>query len=340
MSLKTIAAFVILAFGAPALAADRVELELVTEKGFSITGAQDWLRALQDVGAQVRIRGEDGDVEPSIKTRGSGDSQTHIVVGILTSRDALILPGARFSIRDKQRIADWVAALKADGASGVTEERGAFGLTGEQLLSVHEQLARPVTAATKGVRVKKALNSIVSGLTLKVVVDPEAFRDVAPEEVVLDELEGVAAGTALAAALRPYALAFAPRKPPGGEIEIHVTHAGSLEEAWPVGWPVEKSLQTVAPNLFKHLKRVEIEDTPLSDALEVVASRIETPLLFDHNGMARERIDPAAVNVSVPPERTYYKRLIDRMLSQARLNAEVRVDEADRAFLWIAPNRR
>lgn len=319
-------------------AADRVELELATEKGFPIEGAHEWMRALRDVGATVRIRGENPGDEPTIRTRGAGESQTHVVVGILTSREVLLLPGGRFTIRDVERIRQWVASLKDEGVEGVTAARGAFGLTTDQLLEVHKELSSPVGVSTQGVAVRKSLSAITSGLGVKVVVAPGALDGVPQEETTRDELKDLTAGTALAAALRPHALAFAPRRSAGGGLELYVARATALEEAWPVGWPAEKPLKDAAPNLFKFLK-VEIEDTLLSDALAAVGGRMETPLLYDYNGLARERIDPARIKVSLPAERTYYKKLIDRMLFQARLKSEVRLDEADRAFLWISTLR-
>jgi len=40
--------------------------------------------------------------------------------------------------------------------------------------------------------------------------------------------------------------------------------------------------------------------------------------------------------VKLARTKTSYKRVIDRILSQARLASEVRVDEAGVPFLWIS----
>jgi hypothetical protein len=39
--------------------------------------------------------------------------------------------------------------------------------------------------------------------------------------------------------------------------------------------------------------------------------------------------------VTLPRTKTYYKRVLDRVLAQARLGAQVRIDEAGTPFLWI-----
>ena len=87
--------------------------------------------------------------------------------------------------------------------------------------------------------------------------------------------------------------------------------------------------------LFKNLE-VEIEDVAFSKALTAIAPRIKAPFVFDYNAMARDRIDLDTVKVNVPAGRTYYKKILDRVLSQARLYCEVRVDEVNTPFLWIS----
>jgi hypothetical protein len=59
------------------------------------------------------------------------------------------------------------------------------------------------------------------------------------------------------------------------------------------------------------------------------------PFLYDHNALARDRIELAQVRGNVPAGRTYYKRIVDRLLFQAKLKTDVRVDEAGKPFLWI-----
>jgi hypothetical protein len=81
---------------------------------------------------------------------------------------------------------------------------------------------------------------------------------------------------------------------------------------------------------------VEIENTPLAGALDAIRTRLDLPLLFDHNSLVRHRIDPTEIHVSLPAGRTYYQGALDRLLNQAQLKSDLRVDEADRPFLWIS----
>ena len=49
------------------------------------------------------------------------------------------------------------------------------------------------------------------------------------------------------------------------------------------------------------------------------------------------------LRVRFPAKRTFYKRVLDQVLFQARLEAELRVDDANRPFIWVttigAPQR-
>jgi len=78
----------------------------------------------------------------------------------------------------------------------------------------------------------------------------------------------------------------------------------------------------------------------LADALEALKPRLELPLLMDHNSLIRFRIDPSKVQVAIPAGKTFYKKILDHLLSQAGMSAELRVDEADTPFLWITTAKK
>jgi hypothetical protein len=150
-------------------------------------------------------------------------------------------------------------------------------------------------------------------------------------------MQGMSQGTALAAMLRPLGLGFAPHREIGGKVSLKIGVQQDLRELWPVGWPVDKPGKT-APDLYRTLN-VEIANTSLAESLSAIQGRLSIPFLFDHNKMERERIDPAAVNASFPAKRTFYNKIINHLLFQAKLKSELRVDEADQPFLWITTVR-
>ncbi|MDP6447493.1 MAG: hypothetical protein QF805_27100, partial [Pirellulaceae bacterium] len=84
---------------------------------------------------------------------------------------------------------------------------------------------------------------------------------------------------------------------------------------------------------------VEITDVPLQKAIDAIQPRLKMPVLIDLNSAAALDIDPATFKVTVPPGRTYYKRILDKALFQAKMKVEIRMDEADRVFLWLTAIR-
>jgi hypothetical protein len=275
-----------------------------------------------------------------IQQRGSGDSVTYTVTGTLTARSTLRLPGAEFRLGDKAGISAWLAKLKEGGETRLSEQEVVFGMTPTQLVAVHDALKVPVNFATKGQRSFDVLKRISGTLRLSFLADADARQAMSGDDPVLDELQGLSAGTAIAAVLRPLGLVMVPQKQPSGEVRLWITDVRRAKESWPVGWPSESSPRETLPELFTFARNVAIQDTPLNVALEAIGQRVKAPILYDHNSLARQQIDPASIQVTLDDGRTYYQRIIGRLLNQAGLTMDLRVDDAGTAFLWISTLRR
>jgi hypothetical protein len=310
----------------------RVNLEIATTPDFPQTEIRKWSDLLGQLElGSVRIRGGKGDDAVEIKVLGKEDSPTYQVTGIL-SEDKLLLPKGRFTLSDRAKLEQWFAKLKEGGIEGVTVKPAAFGLLPTQLVTVHEALAVPVAFSTKDQSPRDVAKRIADGLSLKFITDTAGQRALAAEELMADELQGVSSGTALAAVFRPLGLVFLPEKS-GSEIRLRIADSRSAREHWPVGWPAKGNPQQTLPDLFKMLN-VEIAATPLNEALPAIQERLKAPVLFDHNSLARQEID-LATKVELPKTNTYYDRILDRLLAQAKLKYELRIDEADKPLLWI-----
>ena len=286
----------------------------------------------------VRIRGARPSDEESMKNRGTDAAPSYHVVGILTSRNQLILPGAVFKATDRGKLTTWIKRLREVGVDDFFAPRLAFGLTSKQLVSLHGRLEVPVEFETKDVRAGDVARRLIKHVGVPYEVTTAARAAFARDELVSDELRGISHGTALAAVLRPLGLVASPRKASGGKVEILITDVRDADEAWPIGWPIEDVPVNVAPKLFEYLN-VAIQDTPLSDALAAIQPRIELPLLFDYNAMARHRIALDKKQVNFPRKRTFYHKILANLLSQAGLKNELRMDEAGKPFLWISTVR-
>ncbi len=99
-----------------ASAAPRVEFELGTAQGFPATSTQRWYELLTELKVDdLRIRTGKAGEEPTIATSGSQANPTYRVTGILTSADELQLPGGKFGVRDRGRLAGWLEKLRNEG---------------------------------------------------------------------------------------------------------------------------------------------------------------------------------------------------------------------------------
>jgi hypothetical protein len=319
-------------------AAAPVHLEIAQEAAGAIDGPQRWLQSLKRLSlASIRVRSARVGERPAIQQRGSTDRPTFHVTAVLTARNELKVPDRIFRLEDMQSLSRWLDDLQSTPHRD--EARGAFGLAEQELVNLRKDLAATFPNSTVDRPTRGVLDELLLAVTLPIVIDPNARKLLSDAPVVQDEFQGLAQGSALAAALRPAGLAFVPRRNEQGAITLHIVAANSVDETWPIGWPSTQSDQEAVPKLFEFVP-VEIADVPLSQALNALKPRLGVPLLLDHNGLAARRIDPQSVKVRYPAGRTFYKKLIDRLLFQARLEMVVKVDEANRPILWIRPIQR
>lgn len=316
----------------------RVTLEIATEQGFSQEAIRDWLPLLEKCGfSSVRVRGGKGGDGASIQANGSGASASYTVTGVLTSDNRLRLPNGSFTLASSGSITKWLDKLKAGGEEGLNAKPGAFGLVPKELVAVHEGLAVKVNFATAGKTTKEVVQGIAALVPIKVKVDA-AVRGSFGDEKVTDELIGMSAGTSLAAAIRPLGLVLVPVKD-GTDLQLRIVDSQAADQVWPVGWPNKSTPRETLPDLFKFLN-VEVADTPLAESLEAIRGRLGVPLIVDQNSLAKQKIDYSTVKTSLPKTNTYYDAILDKLLFQCKLKYELRIDEADRPFLWITTLKR
>jgi hypothetical protein len=312
-------------------AAAMVQLELATERGLQITAPQEWLQRLARAGIEnVRIRGASPGDTPSLTNQGSEDRPVYHLVGILTAREELLVPGATFGRNDLAKLREYMDRLAAEGIEGVTAARGQFDLTETQLLAVQEDFSRPIPFSTKGAKLAEVVRRVDELLARRL----EGLPQSASETVCTQEIQGLTAGAGLAILLRNEGLGLQPTKPRGEPIAYRIVALKEDDDVWPVGWDPEKSPRSLVPALFEFIN-VEIDGYSVKEALDAIQPRIKIPFFVDRWALAENRIDLDEVKVAIPRTRTFYKRILDRALSQARLHGQLRVDEAGTPFFWI-----
>ena len=321
---------------APVFALPPVEFELITENGFPLTGTRKWLQLFQDLDVRIRIRSAKLGEGPEITNRGTEQLPRYQVVGVLRADNKLWVPSGRFRLTDKARLVRWIDELRDGGIDALIEEKGAFGLRPNQLVAVHDALSMKVKANTRGRSFLKVAREIGRGVSLEFKLAALARPAFTKDYEIREEYAGLTAGTALAAMLRPLGLALVPERPRGGEVQLRITEIRAAKESWPVGWPPERAPGQTMPGLFRSLK-VEIEATPLMEAVEAINERVAAPLLFDHYAISRKNLDPESREVSFAAKKTFYGKILRDIFGQAELTYKVRVDEAGTPFLWIVP---
>ena len=335
MRMILLAAALVTLLAGPVLGEAQIRMELATQPGFPATGSHKWYKLLTDLGVDgLRIRGLRAGDEVTIIQRGTEARPSYDVLGILTAGDELVLKGGRFSSRDIGELKKFLDDLRSEGIEEVTTEKGAFGITNSQLIAAVEDLTPPVRFATEALPLGQLLEQAQRRIELPIVVEPAARAALAQAGECRDELQGVSLGTAMAVALGAEGLVLLPNKVRGGELQLVITRPRAEGEAWPMGWPPQGAERELAPALFEFLS-VEISGIALPKALDAVKQRLKIPFLFDRHSLAQQAIVMDEIKVSVPAGRSYYKRVLDRMLFQARLQGELRVDEAGSPFYWI-----
>jgi hypothetical protein len=318
---------------ATALAKPLVEMDVVFEPGLSANvSAQKWAKSFGDLGlAGVHFRPvQDGD-QVTIKTEGTGDTAVYQITVLLNNRGALVTPAGQFTLSDGAKLKKWLADVQAGGGQPGT--RTVFGLSPKQFDDLNRQLSAPVGFAAKGLRPEKAIEQIRGTLMLPLTIDPAIAQALAADELVRDELEGLSLGTALAAIARPAGGVLLPRIS-RNSLELTLIAPPPSGDAWPIGWPPElKDESKIVPKLFD-FTHVDIDGVPASRALGAIAAYINVPLVYDYNSMVQHRVD-LKKPVKVPAGQSYYRRILDRVLFQAGLKAEVRLDDSGKPFLWI-----
>jgi hypothetical protein len=324
----------------PAEAAEaRVELELVTTPDFPALETQNWYRLIEELKISARIRSGRATDKVQVVTSGSKTAPVYRVTGLLTARNELVLPGGKFTLRDGGRLAAWLKELRAGGPPG-ERKLTAFGLTTEQFDALRKDLSQPLAFSTQGKTRAEVLEKIAQDLKHPVGLERGA-RDALKEAGDLEELQGLAYGTALALLLRPAGLGLAPL-PAKDSVRLEIRSGLTEKQSWPAGLSAQDQRRKLLPGLFEFLDAEIEKGTPMPDALAALSQKLKAPILLDHNALAELGLDLPKAKVTVPKIRTTPSQLLSRLLSAAnpRLIYEMRIDEADKPFLWITIPRR
>ncbi|HVC94215.1 MAG TPA: hypothetical protein VND64_11020, partial [Pirellulales bacterium] len=183
----------------------RVEFELVMQSNFPLTSQQQWYKLLTELkvdALQIRKSGADDKVE--VRVSGGEARPVYRVIGVLTDNDQLVVPGGKFSSRERAALAEWLKQLRENGPEQAKgQNTSPFGLTAKQFAAVHENLSHAVDFSTKDMAPFEAVAMIARDLDGSLTIDAATLAALKKAEVVREDLAGLTSGTALAYLLRP-----------------------------------------------------------------------------------------------------------------------------------------
>ncbi|MCE9547513.1 MAG: hypothetical protein K8T25_18745 [Planctomycetia bacterium] len=311
-----------------------VELDLILAEGAPPTASQRWLPLLAEVGfSQSQVRALQSGDQLEVVSTGTADNPSYRVVGILTRGGDIKLPGREFSFRDRKALSEWVRRLKNQGPETTAGGAMPFGLTPTQLVDSRKDLRQGVAISTRGKDPADVVETLARGLTSSVMMADDVRKTLSESGAIRDELQGLSSGTAIAAIIRPAGLVMRPQFS-GGRVQYAILDGKTEGENWPIGWTSDKSPGQLVPGLFEREDTQAVE-VPLGPALTELQGRIKAPFVIDYNNLALRGIKLADTQVKMKAGKVHYARVLSRVLSQARMTYETRVDDAGTAFLWI-----
>lgn len=317
----------------PARAAGVVQVELIAEGPAVQMAAQQWARALDQAGIRnVRIRSARPTDRVGVSERGTEASRIYVVTGSILSQTELQMPSGRFRRTDLGRLAAWLGDLAKQGTPESREPAGAFGLTEAQFQMLSLDMTKPVHFETKGAGRVEAIDRISRLLAVPLQMEAAARQELGTDSIA-EELEGLACGTVLAYLLRPAGYSLVPGLD-GEQVVLRAVRAQRGSDIWPVGFEPEQPVNEILPALYE-FRDVNIEGVSAQVVIDALAKQLDVAMLPDHNALARHGIDPAKKMVSFPRSRTTYSLALRRVLFQAGMKFEVRVDDGGKPLIWI-----
>jgi len=317
----------------PAQAELPIDVEVAMQSGVPLTAPQQWAKLLGKMGlGRVRLRSGRPGERPEVTKTESAAGAHFKVVAILNRRNELVLPDGRYRTADRKALEKFLQDLAQRESFG--EELGRFDLTEKQFRQVHGDLSRIIDFSTTGMTPADMLNQLERILNVPVLRSASAIATLRRADLLTAELRGMSAGTALAIALRNNQLVLRPEKSDGGPVKMVIELHDPQLDHWPVGWKHRGSPRTLVPKMFEFLT-IEIDGYTLSKAVEALEPRLGVTVIYDERILAERDIQPNEIDVKLPAGKTYLKKAVDRLLSQARLAGELRVDEQGRPFYWV-----
>jgi hypothetical protein len=333
-----------------------IGMQLGTDRGISPLKVQQWVQLLEPLELRpLSIAPGDPRDQLDVREQSSAGGRHLTIYGFIDSRGRLLAPGHTFTLSDRAAIAEWIDELKRFGPRGSPAGKPLWGLTEGEFRRLYGQLSTPLGRSFEETPMAEVLEhcSRITGVAIsdnqrvlplgsstagrRATASPLRRLAASPtpgRPVVTLHDYGLSVGTSLAYLLSQHNRAYRVEPTRDGPPRIVVLPQAACSDPWPIGWPSPKMPSELAPKLMK-LTPVELVNAPADQVLDAVEKNAEVPFLYDHAALARSRIDLTQVAVNYVRKRGYWKKILDRAAFVARLDAELKTDEAGKPFVWI-----
>lgn len=323
--------------------ADVVQVEIIQLDGASMEYPHIWGRELIKTDAPgVQFRNQRFGDAVSITESGTEASPVWKVIGTMDAYGTILMPdGSRYRCGDAAGLAKWIRELpgkmKAKKQAENAPVQGDFGLSIPLQQQMLIDLKQNLQEETAGLAPVEILQKCARGLSASFKISPAQVQALKELDPIDEELSSLSKGTIMAYVLRPAGLALVPREL-NGRLIYSIETGQKNVKPWPIGTKVDKLEAEVLPDILKKIP-ANMRAVPLRDAVDSISERIDVPMLYDLNAMARYGIDLDTAKVTVSAEKITYLSLLNRVLRMHKLKAELRMDENGEPFFWVTTTR-
>ena len=320
------------------IAGYQVDVRLRVASGADKMQVVQWVQALKAAGAAgvSQVPGaaspskEGEPEEPTIQSAGAGRV---LVVGAIGPAGNLHVGSQGFRLSDRGSLEAFMKKLRAEGVPAPDPSDPLWGLSQTQFNHLQTALRPPSNFDLRDKPLGEFLADLSTRTKLPIKLSDDAQR--AGRNVRLNtRIVNVSVGAALAYVLSLHDLSFEPRQSRDGTVSLMVLSARESKRSWPVGLPPDQMPGIIAPQLMNSV-RYQTKDTSFRDVIAMLVGELQMDILIDTQALAQKNIDPTKLRSTVEITPSTVQSAIRKTLAPLGLKHELRIDEADRPFLWV-----
>ncbi len=297
-----------------------------------------WFQLLKDVGADgvsempgVPSPPKAGEkADPAIQSAGP---RRVLAQGAIGPSGNLHFGTESFRYADRGRLQAFFKKLHAEGVPGPDPASPLWGLSKIQFDLLQAELKQPSQFDLKDQPLEKFLAELRGRTKLAIKTTPDIQQRTGATRLTGTTGE-LSRGAALAFVLGQHGLAWEPRQGDAGGVTVLVMSREDSKRPWPVGIAPEIFTADVAPVLMTNT-RYKTDNTPLAEVLTVFRRELKMDVLLDAASLAERDFDADKLRSTVLITGGTFTSAIRKTLAPMSLKHELRIDEANRPFLWV-----